>query len=655
MDFTKVWRMGHDISRRDFFNGMALTVAASLTPFEQLQAQALQRAPYPPALAGLRGSTDDAYAVIHAVAREGRRYDIDKLEAEETYDLVVIGAGLAGLTAAWAYRERRPNARILILDNHDDFGGHARRCEFRVGNRLLVSYGGSESMVAPGIKYAGELGRILRALRIYPDRFERESVFHRRLYPGLGLSRSVFFDRETFGQDKLVTGDPMLLSFDEFAPSNPGARPIDAFLADCPLHGPVRSGLSELFAGTRDYLAGRSKEEKISALSKASYRAFLTDICKLPAQAADFFQGRSSDNYGYGIDAVGAIDAMGGGFPGASALGIEEQAGHGDEGGPYIHHFPDGNASLARALVRSLVVGVAPGRSMEDLVSAAFDYPALDRLGAPVRIRLGSTAVKVRNASGGSGVDVGYVKDGELRRVRAQSAVVATYATVMPYLCPELNPEPVETMLSNVKAPLVYTKVVVRNWQSFVRLGTHKISAPTSFHSTVKLDYPVSLGGYKFPRRPSEPAVLHLVHTPAEAGQGHDMRTQARIGRSKLLTTTFAGFEGTIRRDLDRMLGRGGFDAGRDILAITINRWSHGYSYAPNSLYDDVEAMQARIGTARAKLGNIVFANSDTAWDAYAHAAMEEAVRAVGELLGAPPAQARQPWYTRFLRRFSKS
>jgi spermidine dehydrogenase len=655
-DSTKALRMGHDISRRDFLNGAALTVASALTPFEQLEAQALRHGPYPPALAGLRGSTDEAYAVIHALARNGRSYDIDKLEADERYDLVVIGAGIAGLSAAWAYRERQPTARILILDNHDDFGGHARRCEFRVGNRLLLSYGGSESMVAPGIKYAGELARILRALRIYPERFERESVFHRRLYPGLGLSRSVFFDRETFGEDRLVAGDPLVLGFDEFAPNNPGGRPVEAFLADCPLSPDARRGLAELFAGTRDYLAGQTTDAKIAALAKTSYRAFLTDICKLPTQAADFFQGRSADNYGYGIDVIGAIDAMAGGFPGAKAMRVEEQAGgHGEENAPYIHHFPDGNASLARALARSLVVGAAPGRTMEDLVSTVFDYSLLDRPGAPVRIRLRSTAVAVRNTSDGRAVDIGYVKDGELHRVRAASAVVATYASAMPYICPEIDQGRADLLKSNVKAPLVYTKVLVRNWQSFVRLGTHNISAPTSFHTTVKLDYPVSLGGYKFPRRPRDPMVLHLVHVPLAPGGGHDMRKQARLGRNRLLGTTFADFERAIRQDLDRMLGRGGFSAERDILAITVNRWSHGYSYTPNSLYDDVEEMQASIGAARAKLGNIVFANSDTAWDAYAHAAMEEAVRAVGELLGAAPVEVRQPWYTRFLKRFSKS
>ena len=401
-------------------------------------------------------------------------------------------------------------------------------------------------------------------------------------------------------------------------------------------------------------LRGKAQTPRSLRWPSNSYRGFLTDICKLPASAADFFQGRSADNYGFGIDAIAAVDAMAGGFPGANALRIKDQTGgQGEDNAPYVHHFPDGNASLARALVRSLVVGVAPGRTMDDLVSTTFDYGQLDRPGAPVRIRLQSTAVVVRNTSDGRGVDVGYVAGGELRRVHAARAVVATYASAMPYVCPEIDTTRSELLKSNVKAPLVYTKVVIRNWQSFVRLGTHKIAAPTSFHTTVKLDYPVSLGGYRFPRLPRDPMVLHLVHAPLEPG--HDMRAQARLGRNRLLATTFADFERAIRKDLDRMLAKGGFDAGRDILAITVNRWSHGYSYTPTSLYDDVEQMQAQIGAARAKLGNIVFANSDTAWDAYAHAAMEEAVRAVGELLGAAPVQTHQPWYIRFLKRFSKS
>ena len=623
----------------------------------QAQVRALPRGLYPPALAGLRGSTDDAYAVIHGVAREGRRYDIDKLEAEETYDLVVIGAGLAGLTAAWAYRERRPRARILILDNHDDFGGHARRCEFRVGNRLLLSYGGSESMVSPKVKYAGELGRILRALRIYPERFERERVFHRQLYPKLGLSKSVFFDRETFGEDRLVTGDPLMLGFDEFAPDNPGARPIDAFLADCPLSGPGAAAVcrSCLPAGATTWPGNRRSRKSRPSPRPATAPSSPTSASCRPTPPISSRAARATTSATASTPSARWM-RWARAIPAPRRCGIEDKAGgHAEDKAAYIHHFPDGNASLARALVRSLVEGVAPGRSMEDLVTAAFDYPSLDRLGAPVRVRLQSTAVRVRNTADGSGVDVGYVKDGELRRVRAGSAVVATYATVMPYLCPELERDPVELLLSNVKAPLVYTKVVVRNWQSFVRLGTHKISAPTSFHTTVKLDYPVSLGGYKFPRRPTDPMAAasracaagarpwprhaHAgAHRPQPAA-GHELRRfregdppgprphagqgRVRCGprhprhhRQSLVARLFLHAQQPLRR-------RGG-DAGRGSLPR-----------APSSA-TSCSPTPTRPGTPmRIRPWKRRCVPSASCW-------------------ATPPAEVRQPWYTRFLRRFSK-
>ena len=422
--------------------------------------------------------------------------------------------------------------------------------------------------------------------------------------------------------------------------------------------GPARQGLSELFAGTRDYLAGQTPEQKVAALAKTSYRAFLTDVCKLPADAANFFQGRSSDNFGYGIDAIGALDAMGEGYPGARALRIEDKAGgHAEDKAAYIHHFPDGNASLARALVRSLVEGVGArpqhGRPRHHRLRlcepgptgcARAHPPAVDRRqGAQHgRRHAASTSATSRTAS--------CAACGRAARWWPPTR------TVMPYLCPELERDPVELMLSNVKAPLVYTKVVVRNWQSFVRLGTHKISAPTSFHTTVKLDYPVSLGGYKFPRRPTEPMALHLVHVPLEPGTGprhahagahrpqpaagHELR-RLRAGDPPGPRSHAAARAGSMRAATSSPSPS---IAGR---TATPTR--------PTASTMMSRTMQARIAAARAKLGNIVFANSDTAWDAYAHSAMEEAVRAVGELLGAAPAEVRQPWYTRFLRRFSKT
>jgi spermidine dehydrogenase len=193
-------------------------------------------------------------------------------------------------------------------------------------------------------------------------------------------------------------------------------------------------------------------------------------------------------------------------------------------------------------------------------------------------------------------------------------------------------------LLTNVKAPLVYTNVLVRNWKPWVALKVHEISAPSAFHCRVKLDYPVDLGGYRHPRDPDMPICLHLVHVPGAPNQGLDARDQFRIGRQKLLDMTFGEIEERIRGDLDRMLGPGGFASGRDIAAITVNRWTHGYAYDKNSLYDDEAEFAANAKLARRKAGRAAIANSDSLWSAYAHSAIDAADRAVRELM--PPRDA---------------
>jgi hypothetical protein len=157
---------------------------------------------------------------------------------------------------------------------------------------------------------------------------------------------------------------------------------------------------------------------------------------------------------------------------------------------------------------------------------------------------------------------------------------------MIPYILRELPAEQRQALALNVKTPLVYTNVLVRNWQPWVELGISAVSAPMSFFERVALDFPVSLGGYRHPREPGAPILLHLEHVPGAPNSGLDARAQFRIGREKLLHMTFADFEARIRDELDRMLGPGGFSSARDIAAITVNRWAHGYGYVANSLFD---------------------------------------------------------------------
>ena len=620
--------MSDTITRRDLLNGVALVIASGLTPLAQVRAAPGRY--YPPRLEGMRGSGPGSFEVAHAVARQGHSFAIDGLPVDEVYDLVVVGGGISGLAAAWFYRERHgPAARILILDNHDDFGGHAKRNEFVVDGRRLIGYGGSESLQSPHTLYSPTVLRLLAALGVSVDEARWERYFDRDLYRSLGMGDAMFFDAPTFGVDRLVVGTPVVTGADTGASRPKPPRPIAEVAGELPMSADARARIVALFTQPRDHLAGRSKAGKIAYLRKRSYRDYLIHDAGLGTEAVKFLDGSTKDFWGMGTDIVAAYDALSSGYPGFAGLGLDAQIDPA-YAEPYIYHFPDGNASIARLLVRSLVPAVAPGHTMEDVVLADFDYARLDAPGAPVRIRVSSTAVKIENRV--DAVDIGYVDRGHLRRVRGRHCVLACWNQMIPHIMPELPLVQRAALERSVKLPLVYVNAALRNWRPFARLGVDKIHCPYAYFSDVKLDYPVSIGGYLNPRSPDEPILVHMVHVPLTPNQGLSDVEQYKLGRYELLATTFAQFETEITGQLTRMLGAGGFDAARDIAGITVNRWPHGYAYSFDSLFDPPFDGPPTYVVARQRYGNVTIANSDAGWNAYLHEAIDEAWRAVNEL-----------------------
>jgi spermidine dehydrogenase len=626
--------MSSTINRRDFLGGAALVIAAGLTPLAQMRAEPDRY--YPPSLTGLRGSHPGSFEVAHQVGREGKSFDISNLAVEQSFDLVVVGGGISGLAAAWFYREAHgAGARILILENHDDFGGHAKRNEFRVGDHLLLGYGGTESLQSPKTFFSKTVNRLMHSLGVDVRRFD--TAFDRKLYGALGLTHGVYFDREAFGVDRLVVGAPVVTGGDSFA-SDAKLRPIEAVVAEFPMSADARARLIEFFKHPKDYLAGKSKEERIAYLKKTSYRDYLRKDAALGDEAVKFFDGSTFGLMAMGPDIVPALDAMSSQYLGFAGLGLgdlnDPEAAAFDE--PYIYHFPDGNASIARLLVRSLIPTVAAGRTMEDVVLANFDYSKLDLEGAAIRLRLNSTAVTVANSkSRGGSVDIGYMRSGALNRVQAKQCVLASYNMIIPHIMPELPESQKQSLARSVKMPLVYVNVAIRNWHAFVKLGVDDIYSPNAHFSNTKLDYPVSLGGYRNPRDPSEPMLLHMEHIPLTPNRGLSNVEQFRLGRQLLLNTPFAEYETRIADQLERMLGAGGFQSARDIAAITVNRWPHGYAYSADSLFDPETEGPQPYEIARRRCGSVTIANSDAGWNSYTHEAIDQAWRAVNELKSA--------------------
>ena len=344
-----------------------------------------------------------------------------------------------------------------------------------------------------------------------------------------------------------------------------------------------------------DYLAGMDATAKKAYLAKVSYQDYLLNNVKVTPELVPYFKPSMLGLFGVNIDAVPAGDMAGlGDLPGFQGLEIVDRDGPGiscevtrQDNEPYIYHFPDGNASIARLLVRSLVPGIAPGNTMEDVVEAKFDYAKLDQEHAPVRIRLNSTVVHARNlgdATNAKGVEVSYVRGGETHAAEGKACILACWNMVIPYMCPEMPEAQKQGLAYNVKVPLVYTNVQIRNWTALDKLKIHGVTCPGCMFYGIEMDFPVSMGGYEFTQSPEQPCVLHMQHVPV--GAGKTAREMQSAGRMQLYATSFEKFERTIRDQLGRALGEGGFDPARDIEAITLNRWAHGYSYEYLSLFD---------------------------------------------------------------------
>ena len=628
--------VGRAIDRRDFLNGVAVAIGMGVVPQSAMAAvwPQDQSGYYPPSLTGMRGSHPGSFEGAHAL-RDGEFWTGvgAPLETRETYDLIIVGAGISGLSAAYFYRAARPDAKILILDNHDDFGGHAKRNEYRLDGKLHLMNGGTLEIDSPR-PYSPVASGLLQSLGVDPVDLAKRSN-QPAVYRDLGLGHGLFFDRETFGADRLVAGAPN--PFQAIAGSWPD------FLAKAPLSATARDDVLRIETGEEDYLPGLTSEEKKDRLSRMSYRDYLLSMVKASPEAVAMYQSHTHGEWGAGIDAVSALDAWGFFLPGFRGLKLKPgsaprmsytPAGYADGGSP-VFHFPDGNASLARLLVRRLVPGSLPGSTCEDVVAAQLSYGLLDRPGNTVRLRLSSLCVRARNLGPEEalkGVEVAYVRIGKVYRATARACVLASWNMMIPYLCPEMPASQKTALHKIVKTPLVYTTVALRNWTAFAKLGIYSVTAPGGYHSSFRLNWPVDIGELTAERDPNKPILLHMTRTPCRPGLPE--LDQHIAGRAELLATPFATFEREIRSQLGKTLAAGGFDPARDITGITVNRWPHGYAPEWNPLWQAVlpHDQQPNV-VGRQRFGRITIANSDAAAAAYTDAAIDQAHRAVNEIL----------------------
>ena len=652
--------MDAEITRRDFLDGVAMVAiggtivpplaggtpvnAQTTSPPPPMSAQQVPPSDYPPRITGLRGQTDAARNAGHAV-RDGSAFSAP-VDTGEFYDLVVVGAGMAGLGAAYFYRKQIPHSKVLLIDGCQDFGGHAVQNEFMVDGTRLIVGGGTAALWRPNT-FPPEAQELMRDIGIDRAHYEREVADNPNAPRELGLRRAMFFDKESFGEDRLVMDPPPELRLrgrrGEGGTTN---AQFAEFFAQTPYSAGTREGLLKLFTEHRDWMPGVPTAEKVEQLKKMSYIDFVSNVVKIhPDAVANILSvgGTGSSNQAAGPDTYSAWYAWRRRAPGFNGMALPPASQLSNlvkDPGRNIN-FPDSAATAARLLVRWLIPDALPGSTMDDAVLERINYAALDRPTNDVRIRLSSTGIRARHLGEpltAKEVEVTYLRDGRPYTVRTRGVVMACFNAIVPYLVPDLPESQKAALHMAVRKPLMVTNVAIRNWRAFQKLGVSSISCPGMFYESIGLSVPTAIGGYQNASTPDEPIVVRMSLTARileKAGSGLPPREQWKASRAELEKITFETFERNIREQLDRVLGPGGFDAQRDVAGIIINRWGHAYAPGSNELYDPdySHRMDAPWVVGRQQFGRITISNSDAAWVSLTNAAWQQSHRAVNELI----------------------
>lgn len=592
--------MDRAITRRDFLQGVALTVAAPRLRPEPVD--------------GFQGQTPAAMALGHRV-RDGE-LPAEVVDTGETYDLVVVGAGIAGLASAYLYYQEAPREpSILLLDNHEEFGGHARRNVMEYGGQRLIAPGGTFALedVEDSPEEALE---VFRRIGLDPARLVeyRDPKFRERF----GLSPAVVFDSRVFGGARTT----WVNRWNEI--------PYEAYFARCPLSEAARKDLVLLYTTRKNYL--RDSKELEAELHSMSWEKFVREKMGLGDDAVRFVDLYSTDLIGLGCDAASALEgyAIGPGFFGMGGEGFYEEGGMLKYGYRPVNRYPDGNHTVARQLLKGILPNAITGENtMEGVFNGEPRYEELDRRENRVRLRLSSMVTKIRQD--GETVDVDYVqRDGMARRVRARHVIMTGWGSVAKHVVPDLPEEQRRALEEYRYSSALYINVLLKHWRPIADIGAFEMYWPEGYCTWMHVSDPLSVGDYRPEYHPDKPTLLSMykyIHK-----RGLEPREQMQLGRYEMERKSFEEYEREIRSELNHALGAHGFDAARDIAGITVNRWGHGYNYFKEpGPKETLESPPYRAG--RQKLGRISFAGADAGGTPWTQAALVQAFRAVHEQL----------------------
>jgi spermidine dehydrogenase len=528
------------------------------------------------------------------------------VDSGERYDVVIVGAGLSGLTAAWTIKQKgNGTKRVLMLDNHPIFGGEAKQNEFVVGGVKLTAPQGSNQFGAPRAG-AGNL-----ADQVWTDLNLPREVAYEEPHPDVGGLR---IPLDNYAHMDGVNEYQVDIGYDFNGTWHKNIWQND--LADAPFSPEVKADLLKW----RSMTPPQTPRE---ALDRITYKDYLEKTLGLRPEVTSYITPVVGLINGASPDGVSAHAASQIGMPGVSRPRGRT--------GALPRSFPGGNSTIARHFVKALVPdGISGTKDHNGVFDGRADFAKLDRATNATRMRMGATVVRV--AHEGNGVAITYEKGGKLYRVRADKVVMASGGWINKHVITDMPSEMRQAYDQFVYGPAMVVNVALNNWRFMHRLG---IAAARWFSDdfgfSCNIRRPMIAGAQKHTLHPDRPTVLTFymgLYTP-----GHSAAEQGQLGRTQLFSTSYADYERKLRAHMTKLFGASGFDARRDIAGIILNRWGHARMLQPPNFFYGQNGAPAAREIVQKGFGRIIIGHSELNGHQSMSGAMSQGARAAEQAL----------------------